>query len=624
MVNHFCSQVSAGGLAHEAVVQFALRRLATPTLHVHDTLLQALPEACAGYQRTPLWAESGGADISRLVTFGVINSSVVAVERPSDGHPSVVGLGAGTAMVFVRNAPFASVAVRVSDTLVGMTALHAGVVTGVTWASPQSAAGPFAPIALHEFTSETAVGWVYARAYFDDGTSMALGGISTAVSSVAKSSLVVSRADSDGGVAPQVAVSAGASSQVASLTVQTCAGEATALVNLTLPPPISVSISADRYDLVPESNVAGEVGGRRSDTRLQATVTFADGSTREMQTDVRLQFTASDACGAFRNTGGDKQLEIVASCRQPVVNVTVTAVIGGVTVRAVRPFIVEWLTSIAPRLFYKDARTAYTSSELRWRYDCAAAFAPHHHSYHSLRVRALGTLSSGASGWIGSGVTYTVGGGVLSGLGETRTLSVASAGAVSVSVAALPDPDGLSGSVLLTAIGEPDAYTFQWSLGLTASTVSLAYLEEQPTTVRLTYASEYAEIMNDDERRALLVFASSAPETLGVSDVGALQPLRSDTRDVNVSATLCGGRSITERVNVNLRPSEPFDYDLGGSRGAPIVMEQGATYSYDGYAPGDTQLCVPETACISEYGMRCMEYAPHHPVRFAHFTGAFR
>ena len=41
-------------------------------------------------------------------------------------------------------------------------------------AASSSAAGPFVPIASHQFVSEASVGWLYVSATFDDGTSLAV------------------------------------------------------------------------------------------------------------------------------------------------------------------------------------------------------------------------------------------------------------------------------------------------------------------------------------------------------------------------------------------------------------------------------------------------------------------
>ena len=57
--------VSESGFSHS--FNFSVFRPAAPTLSVDDSLLQALPGTCGGYQRTRLHAVSGGVDISRLL-----------------------------------------------------------------------------------------------------------------------------------------------------------------------------------------------------------------------------------------------------------------------------------------------------------------------------------------------------------------------------------------------------------------------------------------------------------------------------------------------------------------------------------------------------------------------------
>ena len=81
----------------------------------------------------------------------------------------VVGVGVGTASIYVNDVSYASISVTVSATTVGLTRLDAGIVTGVQWASTPSLVRPFGASALHEFTSEASVGWLYVIATFDDG-----------------------------------------------------------------------------------------------------------------------------------------------------------------------------------------------------------------------------------------------------------------------------------------------------------------------------------------------------------------------------------------------------------------------------------------------------------------------
>ena len=120
--------VSSG--AHSHAIALTVAKPATPTLQVDDAVLQALPGTCGGFQRTRVRAFSGGVDISRLLTFSSSDTSVVAIDTAVPGQPAVIGIGAGTAKVYVRSADYASVSVTVSSTAVGLTAIYAGVVTG--------------------------------------------------------------------------------------------------------------------------------------------------------------------------------------------------------------------------------------------------------------------------------------------------------------------------------------------------------------------------------------------------------------------------------------------------------------------------------------------------------------
>ena len=164
------ASVSAGG--HTGSFNFSTVRPAAPSLHVDDPLLQALPGSCGGFQKTRLYARSAGVDISRLLTFASTDTSVVSIDTSLPGYPVVVGIGVGTALVFVRDAAYANVSVTVSAAQVALSQIDAGVVTGVQWGSTPTVAGPFAAYASHDFTSEASQGWLFAEAAFDDGARM--------------------------------------------------------------------------------------------------------------------------------------------------------------------------------------------------------------------------------------------------------------------------------------------------------------------------------------------------------------------------------------------------------------------------------------------------------------------
>ena len=165
------SSVSAGGHTHS--FNFSTVRPAAPQLQVDDALLQALPGSCGGFQKTRLYASSAGVDISRLLTFSSTDTSVASIDMSLPGNPVVVGIGVGTALIFVRDAAYANVSVAVSATQVAVSNIDAGVVTGVQWASTPTVAGPFAAYASHTFSSEDSRGWLYAEAAFDDGERVA-------------------------------------------------------------------------------------------------------------------------------------------------------------------------------------------------------------------------------------------------------------------------------------------------------------------------------------------------------------------------------------------------------------------------------------------------------------------
>ena len=88
---------------------------------------------------------------------------------------------------------------------------------------------------------------------------------------------------------------------------------------------------------------------------------------------------------------------------------------------------------------------------------------------------------------------YSASGGVLIGSGSdsVRTLSVSSAGEVTVTVSAPPNPDGISDSRTLTATAEADSYTLGWVLRLSSNTVFASFGGSAVTIIRLRYASGY-------------------------------------------------------------------------------------------------------------------------------------
>ena len=141
--------VSAGSFSH--AVNFTVVRLSVPTLQVEDSELQALPGSCVGFQSTRLQAVSDEVDIARLLTFQTSFSHVAQIDASVLPRPMVVGVGAGTAQVYVKDISFTSVTVEVKTAVVAVSSLSAGVVTGVEWSSSSSAAGPFLPMPSHEF-----------------------------------------------------------------------------------------------------------------------------------------------------------------------------------------------------------------------------------------------------------------------------------------------------------------------------------------------------------------------------------------------------------------------------------------------------------------------------------------
>ena len=381
---------------------------------------------------------------------------------------------------------------------------------------------------------------------------------------------------------PKVNVMVGASSVCGWIEAATCLGSAYALVNLTVPPPVSVTLSSGgRSTLVPESNVADEFSNHYAYADLLATVNFADGSQVAMQTDPRVAFSISAGCGSFANHGGSKRLTIASTCRSSSVTVSAVLTIGSASVETTASFSIVWLASLELQLYYQDSSTPFSSSEVKHRYACTDP-PP---QFHTLKVRAVGTLTSGTSAFVSSGASYSTSGGSLSGSGSIRTLNIPSAGGVNVMVSASPNPDGVSDSTTLTATAQADSYTFEWLLGLPSSTVYASFGSSVSTTARLVYSSGYTETIITGDRPSLITFTSSDESTLLVSGAGTLQPQQNspDLSPLQVSALLCDGQSVGPTdVYVNLRYSSPVDYDLGSTYGAMLD-----------YTSSDAQLCIP-------------------------------
>ena len=96
---------------------------------------------------------------------------------------------------------------------------------------------------------------------------------------------------------PEVSVVVGATSVCGWIEAATCLGYTYALLNLTVPLPVSVTLSSGgRSTLVPESNVADEFSNHYAHADLVVMVEFADGSQVAMQTDPRMTFAISANC----------------------------------------------------------------------------------------------------------------------------------------------------------------------------------------------------------------------------------------------------------------------------------------------------------------------------------------
>ena len=572
----FSMEMTSNGFAHTATMTTA--RMATPSIDVDDVVLEALPAACNTHQTTRVRAISSGIDITRLVVFRVSDESVLELDTTTQpGVAHVRGLKAGRSSVYIRDLNYVSAVITVSNDVVAAANLRASVVTGVQWGFAPFADRPLVATAEQRFDSEASVGWLYVFASFDDGTiAPVTSGVTSHLPEVYNQTLAVMSGAAPYTVPPLVSVVVGASSMPAYVEAHTCLGVATAIVNITLPPPTAISLtSAGGNTLVPEANGASYFRDRSSSSQLQALVTFADGTTRDMSTDQRVTFSLSkDACGGFSLSGSYRQLTIFSACRTSDLLLSVTLNLGGHAVSTSQMMTIEWLSNLEIQLRYADGVTPYTDAELRQRFECSGVTfgSP---MFHTLTIVVVGTLSSGASQVMDDGLSFSVSGATLKLDGEHQTVHVDSPGPAIIVVRPSGDVSVVA-EASVTAITEVDSYTFEWDVGLVSSTVRTVYGGAHSTTARLRYASGYVETISDADRAGLITFESSDEATLAISATGELQPTQNsmDLQSVRALATFCDGQSVTQgAIYANLVPAAPFDYDIGGAYGLMVEDE---------------------------------------------------
>ena len=582
---------SSGGFSHS--VNMAVVRPKLPiTLIIDDDTLQELPGECTDtsgsvvYQTTRIRAVSEGVDISRLVSFSTTDASVVSLDTSEPGFVRAIGMSPGTATLYVRDIEFASAVVTVSSSPIGVRKLQAGVATGVQWGFAPTLNRPVTATALQNFNSETSVGWLYVRAHFDDGSSSpVLSGVSASASLPSNQSIAVTPNGVMVTTPPEVSVVRGGSSMDAMLHVQTCLGSTIAYITVNLPPPTAIEIGSDYNTLVPSTNAAIGFADASSSTYVQVLVLFADGSRRSMETDPRISFTVSDDCGDFVQVNGRLQLTIRSTCRVRNLMVRATATMGDVTIDTWKTINVEWLTSLRLETRYQQSPTLFTSSKLKYRYNCGSLMK----RWHALDLTTVGTLSSGSMQALSAGLTYTVTGGSISpASGSTTRVLTAddTPGTITVHVqpSTVTDTDSISASITLTSVPEPDSYTFEWDLGLKSLTVQTPFAGLHSTTPKLRYTSGYVDEVADAARADLIHFSSSDNTTVSVDTTGTLMALHNsnDRTPLSVIAEFCDGQRVKHStVYSNLQPSEPFDYDIGEVYGTLIPATE------------SQQLCIP-------------------------------
>jgi hypothetical protein len=555
------------------LVHISVRLLPAPTVVVTDDQLEQI-ESSGIYQRSRVSAVVGSFDVTHVANLGTTNAAILDLDL-SGPYPTVGGVAEGTASVFVRDVSFASKSVSVVSSSVLVTSLTAYVVTSVEW-SASSGFGPFIPVARQVFASEDAVGWVYQSATFSDSTSEWLN-VALSVSADAPLNASIGLTAQSASSPPRVDVLFGAVSVCGPLVVSSVLGTALATVNVTMPPPTSMQVLRGVATLCPDGNGAEEFG-RDHQTWVKARVSFADGTSKDMELDSRVSFDVSGGCGSVSSG----MLSIVSSCRQSTVTVSASATLGAHTVSSSVSVSVVWLSSVRLQLYYRDGTTEYSRSQLYRRYDAACdSITPA--AFHRLILKTFGTLTSGGGESVITRIQYSAsGGGSISSQSGYHWLDVSSAGSVTIGVQPQPNPEATvaSQNVSLSAHATADGYTFGWNAHLwTQDTLRTTYNAQHATTTTLEY-SDYTEYMSNADKQLLVTYASTDTATISVSSTGQLQALQNSVATLDLSATFCTQSATTvsySGVVSNLYRNDPADFDLGAEYGLPITYTAGSS-----------------------------------------------
>ncbi|KAK3276679.1 hypothetical protein CYMTET_15264, partial [Cymbomonas tetramitiformis] len=280
------------------------------------------------YQRTQLTATAafGGThlndteplDVTCLVTFSSSEAGVVEI----DGS-AAQGQGAGTATISISSggatlAP-KNTSIEVLDSYVGVSKLDAVLLTGATWsgvADTSLSAGANMSVSvllLHELRSEGAEGYITVYATFSDGTYREVkstDGVQLTVADAYASSFAIAT-DSQGrfvGSVPVQAESLAATDVMQAAWIDGCTGatvsSGTGPVNVTLPDPISVSVTSEYSLITIEGDAAASSPiSKPTASQLSVVMSYDDGTTKDLTEDSRTVYSITTAVDVLQMDG---------------------------------------------------------------------------------------------------------------------------------------------------------------------------------------------------------------------------------------------------------------------------------------------------------------------------------
>ena len=304
---------SSGGL--EVTVPLVVWYPSSLSLVVDDTELGQLSSCTSGgskYQRTRLRLLSGALELTPLLQASDVacTSGLLEVHGASAGRLEVEGLAAGSASCALAADSLVQVSLTVSDTAVGISALHARAITGVSLL-PLPALGTvvstfYANVSFTQTMEvEGSTTAVYAYVATDDGQVVPVPHDELSVTTLTDG-LEVS---SGGGSTPW-------SATITSLAIRECGGLVSVqwlgcdgelattepIITMQLPEPVGVRITSSTPQLAPAGDAATLSGISWSSSKsLTIKVDFEDPFTgvqteRDFSNDPRMHLVADTGC----------------------------------------------------------------------------------------------------------------------------------------------------------------------------------------------------------------------------------------------------------------------------------------------------------------------------------------